>query len=62
MGEGNDALQLAQISIDTAAVLIHWADPDGRLLYVNDAACRRLGYSRDELLGMTVFDLDPAMS
>ena len=62
MGDRQEALQLARISIDTAAVLIHWADPAGRLLYVNDAACRRLGYSKDELLGMTVFDLDPAMS
>lgn len=58
-GEGHEALQLAQISIDKAAVLIHWADLDGRLLYVNGAACRRLRHFEDELLGMTVFDIDP---
>ncbi len=29
-----------------------------RLVEVNDMACARLGYSREELLGMTVLDLD----
>ena len=33
--------------------------PDARFLYVNDAACRHLGYSREELCGMTVSDVDP---
>jgi diguanylate cyclase (GGDEF)-like protein/PAS domain S-box-containing protein len=33
--------------------------PDARILYVNEYACRGLGYSRDELLSMTVPDLDP---
>ncbi len=28
-------------------------------LYVNDSSCRRLGYSREELLGMTIYDIDP---
>ncbi|MGD9786762.1 MAG: PAS domain S-box protein [Sulfuricellaceae bacterium] len=30
-----------------------------QFLYVNDEACRALGYSRDELLGLTVYDIDP---
>ncbi len=54
-----EELLLTQISVDKAADLIHWLDKDGRILYVSDASCRRHGYSREELLGMTIFDLDP---
>ena len=34
-------------------------DSSGRFLYVNDEATRSLGYSREELLGMGVADIDP---
>jgi len=57
-----EALRLTQLSVDSAADLIHWIDREGRLLYVSDSSYRRHGYSREEMLGMTVFDLDPTMS
>ncbi|MHC4528309.1 MAG: PAS domain S-box protein, partial [Planctomycetota bacterium] len=38
---------------------IFWIAPDARIVYVNDAACRALGYSRKELLTMKVHDFDP---
>ncbi|MGB9130797.1 MAG: PAS domain S-box protein [Thiobacillus sp.] len=31
----------------------------GRFVYVNDASCHSLGYSREELLTMTASDIDP---
>jgi len=31
----------------------------GQLFYVNEAACRVLGYRREELLAMSIHDLDP---
>ncbi len=34
-------------------------DDNGRFHYVNQEACRSLGYSRNELTGMTVPDIDP---
>ena len=37
-------------------------DSSGRFLYVNDEACRSLGYSREELLAMSVPDIDPGHS
>jgi PAS domain S-box-containing protein len=33
--------------------------PDAKFTYVNDTACHCLGYSRQELLSMTVHDIDP---
>jgi len=43
-------------SVQEGAFLI---DLRGRFIYVNQAACRSLGYDRDELLGMTISDIDP---
>lgn len=37
-------------------------DLEGRILEVNDAYCRLSGYTREELLGMTVLDLDANVS
>ena len=53
------ALQLTQFSVDHAIEGFFWIDPDGRILQVNDAACRMLEYTRDELTTMTMPDLDP---
>jgi PAS domain S-box-containing protein len=40
-----------------AAIGIAEVDEDGRLMRVNDAACAITGYSREELLRMSVFDV-----
>ncbi len=45
----------------TDAVFVHEIRDDdlpGAFLAVNDAMCRRLGYAREELLRMTVLDID----
>jgi diguanylate cyclase (GGDEF)-like protein/PAS domain S-box-containing protein len=55
-----DALRLTQFSVDTTADAIIWVRQDGSLAYANDAMCRLLGYSREEMLGLRVFDLDAA--
>jgi PAS domain S-box-containing protein len=34
---------------------------DGRLFHVNDETCRTLGYSRNELIHMKIFDIDPSI-
>ena len=36
------------------------ADIDGRYTDVNDAGCRMLGYSREEIIGKTIVDLLPS--
>ena len=57
-----EALQLTQFSVDSAPQSMFWLDKSARVLNVNEGACRNLGYDRDELLQMTVFDFDPVFS
>jgi PAS domain S-box-containing protein len=53
------ALQLTQFAIDNAGDAIFWMGRDARFRYVNQTACQKLGYSQDELLLMTIHDIDP---
>jgi PAS domain S-box-containing protein len=48
-----------QYSIDTSNIVVLWIKPDAQLAYVNDAACRHFGFTREELLTMYVPDIDP---
>jgi len=56
------ALQLTQFAIDRASIGCFWIAEDGRLFYVNDQACRSLGYTCEELLGRSVPDIDPELT
>jgi len=53
-----DALRLTKYSLDRAAVGAFYIDKDARFIYVNDSACETLGYTNDELMNMTVRDVD----
>ena len=53
------ALRLTQFSTDRAVDAVFWINEEGRILYVNDAACSTLGYSPDELVGQFVPTIDP---
>lgn len=52
------SLRLTQFSVDRAADAVFWVAPDSKILYVNDAACRTLGWSREEMVGRTVPEID----
>jgi PAS domain S-box-containing protein len=54
-----EALRLTQFSVDHSSEAAFWMGQDARFVYVNEIACRSLGYSHDELLAMTVHDIDP---
>jgi two-component system sensor histidine kinase/response regulator len=54
-----EALRLTQFSVDRASDAVFWLNSSGQPVYVNEAACRALGYSREELLSMTVPDFHP---
>jgi two-component system cell cycle sensor histidine kinase/response regulator CckA len=56
------ALHLTQFCVNQASVGVLRTALDGRILSVNDHICRSLGYTREELLKMYIFDLDPQLS
>ncbi len=54
-----DRLRTTQYAVDHAADQIFLIGHDGYFLDVNESACRRLGYTKQELLTMSVMDIDP---
>jgi len=52
-------LQLTQFSVDNSMDAAYWMGPDAKFIYVNYAAVKALGYSKEELLTMTVHDIGP---
>lgn len=57
--QAEEALRFTQYAVDNAFYLAFWSTADGRIFYVNDAACRALGYSREELITMSISDIAP---
>ena len=57
--ENEEKLKLVSYSVDNSRIPIFWIGSKGEILYVNKAACNSLEYSEEELLKMTVFDIDP---
>ncbi len=57
--QAEETLRLTQFAMEHAPDGIFVIDGQGGFMYVNNAACSSLGYSRDELLGLKVFDIDP---
>jgi PAS domain S-box-containing protein len=54
-----DEALFAKFALDEGAETVFWIDEGSRINYVNNAACRALGYSREELVTMTIPDIDP---
>ncbi|MFO8038775.1 MAG: PAS domain S-box protein [Sodalinema sp.] len=50
---------MSQISINQAGDAVFWITRDGQIFYINDAACLSLGYGREQLLTMTIHDINP---
>ncbi len=52
-------LLFSHFTIDRAPDAIFWIDAEARCRRVNEAACRMLGYSREELQSMKIHDFCP---
>ena len=55
----HNELTRTQFAMDNVGVGIHIVEVDGRFSYVNQAAADLLGYSRSEMMSMSVSDIDP---
>jgi len=53
------SLKLIQYAVDSSSVATYWINPDACITYVNAAACRSLGYSKEEFASLTVSEIDP---
>jgi PAS domain S-box-containing protein len=52
-------LSLLQFALDHVSDCVHWMDAQGRILYVNQASCRSLERSREQLLSLSIPDIAP---
>lgn len=52
-----EELQFAEFLMNSVTEAIFWLGSDARFFYANDRACRLLGYSREELLSLTMHDV-----
>ncbi len=54
-----ECLRLANFTIESAADAIIWHDAEARIVRVNEAACQQFGYAREEMVGLTIQDINP---
>ncbi len=53
-----EALKLTQFTIDHAADSVYWITADAHIIDVNEASCKMLGYTKEELVQLYVKDVD----
>jgi PAS domain S-box-containing protein len=51
-------LRFTQFAVDNLGDAAYCIEEDASIVYVNEAACQMLGYSREELLSMHVYEID----
>lgn len=56
-----DEMYLMQFCVDNAAQMVHWLDPEGNFIYANKAFCEQVGYTRDELADLNIFEVEPGL-
>ncbi|MBU1234005.1 MAG: cache domain-containing protein, partial [Proteobacteria bacterium] len=57
-----EALRLTQFTFDKASFGIFRSGSSAEILNVNEQACYSLGYTKEELCRMSLFDIDPSLT
>ena len=57
-----ESLRIIQYSLDKAAIGAFCLNPAGEIYNVNEEAARMLGYTKEELESLCLFDLDPMVT
>jgi PAS domain S-box-containing protein len=57
-----ESLRLNQFTFDKASFGIFRSGINGQILNVNEQACKSLGYTKEELCRMSLYDIDPTLS
>jgi len=55
-------LEMLKHSIDIHYDAAFWTTPEGEFVYINDMACTSLGYERDELMSLRIWDINPIVN
>ncbi len=55
----DELLKLKRFAINHIHQAVFLSDTVGNIHYVNEATCQMLGYTREEIVGMTLHDIDP---
>ncbi|MCB1184482.1 response regulator [bacterium] len=58
-GAAADYLSRMLITVEESPEAIFWMGESGSFVHVNRQACASLGYTREELLGLKLWDIDP---
>ena len=57
--KAEEVLRKTKFTVDKSPLSVFWVTPEGMFTYVNETAVEKLGYTREELLSMHVWDVDP---
>jgi len=60
--QSEEMLELTMLSVEHASDAIFWMDRDGGFVHANEQACRSLGYTREELLRLHLWDVAPEVT
>ncbi len=60
--EAERSLRLTQFTVDHAADVIFWIERSGRVIYVNESACRLFGGTAHELESLNAYDFDTTLT